>query len=63
MNSYLVWSLPNAAVPGGIVAEPDEIILDLQVAAASDATWHTLPTATSPGGSMEVTEVQAYSSS
>jgi hypothetical protein len=67
-NTYLgaqgiVWSLPNAAVPGGIVAEPYEIILDLPVATASDHAFHTLPMATSPGGSMEVTEVQAYSSS
>ena len=61
VDGNLVWSLPNASVPGGIVAEPYEIVLDLQVANASDAAWHTLPTATSPGGSMEVAEVQAYS--
>ncbi len=63
VDGKLVWSLPNAAVPGGIVAEPYEIILDLQVASATDAAWHTFPSATSPGGSMEVAEVQAYSSS
>ena len=61
VDGNLVWSLPNASVPGGIVAEPYEIVLDLQVANASDSVWHTLPSATSAGGSMEVAEVQAYS--
>ena len=43
------------------MVQPYEIVLDLQVASASDSSWHTVPTATSPGGSMEVAEVQAYS--
>jgi len=63
VDGNLVWSLSNAQVPGGIVAEPYEIVLNLQVATASDSSWHTLPTATSPGGSMEVAEIQAYSNS
>jgi len=63
VDGNLVWSLSNAQVPGGIVAEPYEVVLNLQVATASDSSWHTLPTATSPGGSMEVAEIQAYSNS
>jgi beta-glucanase (GH16 family) len=38
-----------------------EIILQLEVAAAGDSGWHTVPTGSSPGGSMHVAEVQAYS--
>ncbi len=61
VDGNLVWSLSQSQVPGGIVAEPYEIILNLQVAANADADWRTVTTATSPGGSMEVAEVQAYS--
>ena len=58
-----VWTLTQAQVPGGIVAQPYEMILDLQVATVADSAWHTVPTATSPGGTMEVAEIQAYSNS
>jgi beta-glucanase (GH16 family) len=61
VDGNLVWSVAQSQVPGGIVAEPYEIILNLQVATAADASWRTVPTSTSPGGSMEVAEVQAYS--
>ncbi len=63
VDGKLVWTLTQAQVPGGIVAQPYEIILDLPVATASDHAFHTLPTATSPGGAMKVAEVQAYSRS
>ncbi len=63
VDGKLIWTVTQAQVPGGIVAEPYEIILDLPVAAASDHAYHTLPTATSPGGAMKVAEVQAYSRS
>ena len=56
-----VWSLTQSQVPGGIVAQAYEIILNLQVAANEDSGWRTVPTSTSPGGSMQVAEVQAYS--
>jgi beta-glucanase (GH16 family) len=61
VDGKLVWTVTQAQVPGGIVAQPYEIVLSLQVATASDAAFHTLPTATSPGGAMKVAEVQAYS--
>ena len=38
-----------STVPGGIVAQAYEIILDLQVATSADAGWHTVPTTMSPG--------------
>ena len=63
VDGNLIWSVSQSQVPGGIVAQAYEIILDLQVAANADAGWHTVTTATSPGGSMDVAEVQAYSSS
>ena len=61
VDGKLVWSVTQAQVPGGIAVQSYEIILNLQVASASDSSWHTVPTALSPGGSMEVAEVQAYS--
>jgi hypothetical protein len=61
VDGKLVWTVTQAQVPGGIVAQPYEIVLSLQVATASDSAFHTLPTATSPGGAMKVAEVQAYS--
>ena len=62
VDGNLVWTVTESEVPGGIVAQAYEIILDLQVAATADAGWRTVTTATSPGGSMDVAEVQAYSS-
>jgi Glycosyl hydrolases family 16 len=61
VDGKLVWTVTQAQVPGGIVAQPYEMILNLQVATASDSGWHTVPTATSPSGSMEIAEVQGYS--
>ena len=61
VDGRLVWTLTQAQVPGGIVAQPYEIILNLAVATASDSSFRTVPTATSPGGSMKIAEVQAYS--
>jgi beta-glucanase (GH16 family) len=61
VDGNLVWRVTESEVPGGIVAQAYEIILDLQVAATADAGWRTVTTATSPGGSMTVAEVQAYS--
>jgi len=61
VDGNLVWSVTQSQVPGGIVAQAYEIILNLQVAAHADASWRTVTTATSPGGSMDVAEVQAYS--
>jgi beta-glucanase (GH16 family) len=61
VDGNLVWTVTESEVPGGIVAQAYEIILDLQVAANADAGWRTVTTATSPGGSMDVAEVQAYS--
>ncbi len=63
VDGNLVWTVTQAQVPGGIVAQPYEMILNLQVATVSDSVWHTVPTATSPGGSMDVAEIQAYSNS
>ena len=63
VDGKLVWTVTQAQVPGGIVAQPYEMILNLQVATASDSAWHTVPTATSPGGSMDVAEIQAYANS
>jgi beta-glucanase (GH16 family) len=62
VDGKLVWTLTQAQVPGGIVAEPYEIVLSLSVAAHSDSAFHTVPTPVSPGGAMKVVEVQAYSS-
>ena len=62
VDGNLVWRVTESQVPGGIVAQAYEIILSLQVAANADAGWRTVTTATSPGGSMDVAEVQAYSS-
>ena len=61
VDGKLVWTVTQSQVPGGIVAQPYEIVLSLQVATAADSAFHTLPTATSPGGAMKVAEVQAYS--
>ena len=61
VDGNLVWTVTQSQVPGGIVAQAYEIILNLQVAANADAGWRTVTTATSPGGSMDVAEVQAYS--
>ncbi len=61
VDGNLVWTLSQSQVPGGIVPQAYEIILDVQVAANADAGWRTVTTATSPGGSMDVAEVQAYS--
>ena len=61
VDGNLVWSVAQSQVPGGIVAQAYEIILDLQVAANADAGWRTVTTPTSPGGSMDVAEIQAYS--
>ena len=63
VDGNLVWTVTQAQVPGGIVAQAYEIILNLQVATNADAGWHTVPTTMSPGGTMDVAEVQAYSSS
>ena len=46
---------------GGVVTGPYELIMQLQVATAHAAPWHTVPTANTPSGSMQVAEVQAYS--
>jgi beta-glucanase (GH16 family) len=56
-----VWSVSESEVPGGIVAQAYEIILNLQVAANSTAGWRTITTASTPTSSMQVSEVQAYS--
>ena len=61
VDGNLVWSVTQSQVPGGIVAQAYEIILNLVVTASKDSGWATVPTATSPGGSMDVAEVQAYS--
>ena len=61
VDGNLVWSITQSQVPGGIVAEGYELILNMQVAASADSGWRTVPASTSPGGSMEVAEVQAYS--
>ena len=44
-----------------IVAGTYELILQLEVAAASTAGWHTVANASTPSASMRVAEVQAYS--
>ncbi len=62
VDDNLVWTVTQSQAPGGIVAEAYEIILDLQVATNADAGWRTVTTATSPGGAMDVAEIQAYSS-
>ncbi len=61
VDGKLVWSVTQSQVPGGIVAQAYEIILNLQVAADADAGWRTITNPSSPGGSMDVAEVQAYS--
>jgi Glycosyl hydrolases family 16 len=61
VDGKLVWSVTQSQVPGGIVAQAYEIIFNLQIAADADAGWRTVTTPTSPGGSMDVAEVQAYS--
>jgi hypothetical protein len=37
------------------------LFVQLQVAGASTSGWHTVPTPSSPGGSMDIAEVQIYS--
>ena len=61
VDGNLVWSVTQAQVPGGIVAQAYEILLNLQVATSKDSGWRTVQTATSPSASMEIAEVQAYS--
>ena len=60
LDGNLVWSV-SASSTTSIPAQPYEIIMNLQVASANDSGWHTVPTATSPGGSLKVAELQAYS--
>ena len=66
-NGHLMFQQLGAD-PGGVVSDLNsggsgtyEIILELQVATQGDSGWHTVPTSTSPGGSMHVADVQAYS--
>ncbi len=56
-----VWQV-NASSGITITGEPYEILLELQVAAQQTAGWHTVTTANTPSASMNVAEVQAYSS-
>ena len=55
-----VWQV-NASSSTTILAEPYEIILDLQVAGQTAAQWHTMTTGSTPAASMNIAEVQAYS--
>ena len=59
-----IWTVTQAQVPGGIVAEPYEIILDLPVAVRLRPTL-TTPSRQPlrPAAAMKVAEVQAYSRS
>jgi Glycosyl hydrolases family 16 len=43
-----------------IKAEPYEILINLQVAADQDSSWHTITNANTPTSTMSVAEVQAY---
>jgi hypothetical protein len=54
-----VWQV-NASSGVTITGEPYEIILELQVAAQQDSTWHTVTNSQTPTSSMTVSEVQAY---
>ena len=60
VDGNLVWSA-TASSSLSIPSQPYEIILNLQVASQQTSGWHTVPSATSPGGSLKVAEVQAYS--
>ena len=54
-----VWQV-RASSGLTIAGEPYEIMLELQVATAQTAGWHTVPNASTPPSSMDVSEVQAY---
>ena len=60
VDGNLVWSVA-ASSSLSIPSQPHEIILNLQVASQQTSGCHTVPTATSPGGSLKVAEVRAYS--
>ena len=55
-----VWQL-DASNGVTITAEPYEIILQLEVASEDASYWHTVTNANTPTSSMEVAEVQVYS--
>ncbi len=55
-----VWQL-DASNGVTITAEPYEIILQLEVASENASYWHTVTNANTPTSSMEVAEVQVYS--
>ena len=62
VDGKLVWTVTQAQVPGGIVAEPYEIILDLQVATACGLTLATRSRQPlRPAAPWRSPEVQAYS--
>ena len=56
-----VWQV-QASSGITITGEPYEIILELQVAAPQTSGFHTVTTSGTPSASMDVAEVQAYSS-
>jgi Glycosyl hydrolases family 16 len=56
-----VWQV-KASSAVTIPAEPYEIILSLQVATQQTSSWHTVATGATPSATMDVAEVQAYSS-
>ena len=76
-NVYGIQYIPNVSVnyyfngklyfqqlesdPGGVVAGTYELILQLEVASQQTSGWHTQTTGSTPSGSMDVAEVQAYS--
>jgi hypothetical protein len=55
-----VWQV-NASNGVSITGEPYEIILELQEATNQTSGWHTTTNGSTPGTSMQVSEVQAYS--
>jgi hypothetical protein len=55
LDGRQVWQDLTAVTAGTY-----QLMLELQVAAAGASGWHTVPTASSPGGSMKVAEVQVY---
>ena len=56
-----VWQV-KASNGIAITAEPYEIILSLQVATPQTSSWHTVAMGVTPSATMDVAEVQAYSS-
>jgi glycosyl hydrolase family 16 len=62
LDGRRVWQV-NASSGISITAEPYEIILELQVATEQTGGYHTVDAGVAPPASMEVAQVQAYSSS